>query len=57
MFIEAIEARQILDSRGNPTIEADVYLEDGGVGRALPRVNLKHTNCETRIRTAITAVA
>ncbi len=34
MFIEAIEARQILDSRGNPTIEADVYLEDGGFGRA-----------------------
>ena len=34
MFIEAIEARQILDSRGNPTIEADVYLEDGAFGRA-----------------------
>jgi len=34
MFIEAIEARQILDSRGNPTIEADVHLEDGGFGRA-----------------------
>jgi len=34
MFIEAIEARQILDSRGNPTVEADVYLEDGGFGRA-----------------------
>jgi len=34
MFIEAIEARQILDSRGNPTIEADVYLADGGFGRA-----------------------
>lgn len=34
MFIEGIEARQILDSRGNPTIEADVYLEDGGFGRA-----------------------
>jgi len=34
MFIEAIEARQILDSRGNPTVEADVYLEDGAFGRA-----------------------
>ncbi len=34
MLIEGIEARQILDSRGNPTIEADVYLEDGGFGRA-----------------------
>lgn len=27
-------ARQILDSRGNPTIEADVFTEDGGFGRA-----------------------
>ena len=34
MFIEAIEARQIIDSRGNPTVEVDVYLEDGGFGRA-----------------------
>lgn len=29
-----IHARQILDSRGNPTIEADVFTEDGGFGRA-----------------------
>jgi enolase len=34
MYIEAIEARAIIDSRGNPTVEADVYLEDGGFGRA-----------------------
>lgn len=27
-------AREILDSRGNPTVEADVYLEDGTMGRA-----------------------
>ncbi|MGE5599346.1 MAG: hypothetical protein ACM3XS_08200, partial [Bacteroidota bacterium] len=27
-------AREILDSRGNPTIEVDVELEDGSVGRA-----------------------
>jgi enolase len=33
-FIEYIEAREILDSRGNPTVEVDVYLEDGSVGRA-----------------------
>ena len=32
--IEAILAREILDSRGNPTIEADVLLEDGAAGRA-----------------------
>ena len=29
-----IKARQILDSRGNPTVEADVYTEDGFFGRA-----------------------
>ena len=29
-----IRARQILDSRGNPTVEVDVLLEDGGFGRA-----------------------
>ena len=33
-FIEYIEAREILDSRGNPTVEVDVYLEDGTMGRA-----------------------
>jgi enolase len=32
--IDLIEARQILDSRGNPTIEVDVVLADGSVGRA-----------------------
>ncbi len=34
MFIEGIEARAIIDSRGNPTVEADVFLEDGAFGRA-----------------------
>jgi enolase len=29
-----IHARQIIDSRGNPTVEVDVSLEDGGFGRA-----------------------
>ncbi|MGB2787223.1 MAG: phosphopyruvate hydratase [Candidatus Saccharimonadaceae bacterium] len=32
--IRHITARQILDSRGNPTVEADVILEDGSLGRA-----------------------
>jgi enolase len=32
--IAAVHARQILDSRGNPTIEVDVQLESGAVGRA-----------------------
>jgi len=29
-----IHAREILDSRGNPTVEVDVVLEDGTMGRA-----------------------
>lgn len=33
-IIEYVEAREILDSRGNPTVEVDVYLEDGSFGRA-----------------------
>ncbi|HEX6279634.1 MAG TPA: phosphopyruvate hydratase [Pyrinomonadaceae bacterium] len=33
-FIEQIWAREILDSRGNPTVEAEVILEDGTKGRA-----------------------
>ena len=32
--IGAIHAREILDSRGNPTVEAEVHLNDGTVGRA-----------------------
>jgi enolase len=34
MKIQKIIAREILDSRGNPTVEADVILEDGSTGRA-----------------------
>jgi len=34
LLIEDIIAREILDSRGNPTIEVDVILEDGTYGRA-----------------------
>jgi len=34
-FIEDILAREVLDSRGNPTVEAEVYLDDGSVGRAI----------------------
>jgi enolase len=32
--IESVHAREILDSRGNPTVEVDVRLDDGGLGRA-----------------------
>ncbi len=33
-IIQSITARQILDSRGNPTVEADVVLQSGAIGRA-----------------------
>src|SRR5471032_2788914 len=33
-FIADISAREILDSRGNPTLEVDVMLDGGSVGRA-----------------------
>ena len=33
-MIEYVEAREILDSRGNPTVEVEVFLEDGSNGRA-----------------------
>jgi enolase len=32
--IIGVQARQILDSRGNPTVEVDIYLEEGLLGRA-----------------------
>ncbi len=34
-IIRKIKARQVLDSRGNPTVEAEVFLENGGFGRAI----------------------
>ncbi|HEX7226071.1 MAG TPA: phosphopyruvate hydratase [Candidatus Limnocylindria bacterium] len=34
-FIEDVIGREILDSRGNPTVEVDVFLTDGSVGTAL----------------------
>ncbi len=33
-LIEEVHAREILDSRGNPTVEVEVFLEDGAQGRA-----------------------
>ena len=33
-LIDAVHARQILDSRGNPTVEVEVHLESGAMGRA-----------------------
>ena len=34
-IISNIKARQVLDSRGNPTVEAEVFLENGGYGREM----------------------
>ena len=33
--IEKVVGREILDSRGNPTVEAEVWLADGTVGRGM----------------------
>ncbi len=35
MKIQSIKAREVLDSRGNPTVEADVVFDDGTMGRAI----------------------
>jgi len=35
MIIAETRARQVLDSRGNPTVEAEVWLESGAIGRAI----------------------
>ncbi|MCZ6473775.1 MAG: phosphopyruvate hydratase [SAR324 cluster bacterium] len=35
MIIETVHAREVLDSRGNPTVEVEVHLDDGAMGRAL----------------------
>ena len=34
-LIDTVEARQVLDSRGNPTVEAEVFLECGAIGKAI----------------------
>ncbi|MCF0242481.1 MAG: hypothetical protein HUK25_07570, partial [Treponema sp.] len=33
MYIEKIVGREVLDSRGNPTVEVDVYTDTGAFGR------------------------
>jgi enolase len=49
--IEFIQGRQVLDSRGNPTVEVDVMLEDGTLGRAAVPSGAstgEHEACELR---------
>lgn len=36
-IITDVYAREVLDSRGNPTIEVEVFTESGALGRALVR--------------------
>lgn len=38
MFITQITAQEVLDFRGNPTVEGQVTLEDGTVGSAIAAV-------------------
>ena len=51
-LIEDIHAREILDSRGNPTIEVDVLLECGVMGRAAPA---RPSKCGTATRAGTSA--
>lgn len=49
--IALIQSRQILDSRGNPTVETDVFLDDGSFGRAAVPSGAstgEHEACELR---------
>lgn len=62
MKIEKIIGREILDSRGNPTVEVDVILESGFIGRAPyppahPPANMRLWNCATAIRNVTAAKA
>ncbi len=55
VLIEEIEAREIFDSRGNPTVEVDVVLEDGFFGRAAvpsgaSKGPMRRWSCVTGIR-------
>ena len=35
IYIEDVYAREVLDSRGNPTVEVEAVLSDGAMGRAI----------------------
>lgn len=58
-----VSAREILDSRGNPTVEVEVTLDDGTVGRAavpsrpLPPVSTMLASCATAIKAVTSARA
>ena len=61
-IITDVWAREILDLLGNPTIEADIELEDGTIGRALfpaarRRVNTKRWSSAMATKCVTTAKA
>lgn len=56
-YLEIVDvyARQVLDSRGNPTVECEVTLDDGTVGRAIvpsgaSTASLRPASCATAAR-------
>ena len=61
--IDFVDAREILDSRGNPTVEVDVVLDDGSVGRAavpsgrVDRARTRRSSCATATRAGTAARA
>jgi enolase len=54
--IEVVLGRQILDSRGNPTVEAEVHLESGAI-RAAPSRRRVHRRASTRPSSCATAAS
>ncbi len=48
--ITAITAREIMDSRGNPTVEVDVQLSDGTLGRGVSELELSRQESENASR-------
>ena len=54
--IKKVHARQVFDSRGNPTVEAEVVLQDGSVGNAIVPIGcinrfvMKLMNLEIKIK-------
>ena len=58
--IESVVGREILDSRGNPTVEAEITLADGTVARGCaphPPASLRRWSCATATRAATWARA
>ena len=50
LTIEKVIGREIIDSRGNPTVEAEVYLSDGTMGRGTARSEERRVGKECRSR-------